>query len=416
MQQHDGMQDTRETEMTDSGPRVISEAEKQQRITADMKRRIGGGPILGGILLVLVLLVAVAVGLHARVQAAAALASSTSQNAVPDVAVTTPQQQVTPFALVLPADTQAYTDTPIYARTSGYIKAWYTDIGTQVHKGQVLAIIESPEVDQQVDQARFDLATAEANLHMAQITARRWQRLLAKKAVSQQEADQNESNLKASQSTVAAAQANLGRLEQLQGFEKIYAPFSGVITQRNIDIGSLIQAGNSNSPGAQLFHLDAIDKLRMYVPVPEVYVKDIRNGDRVQVTADEYPNEAFYGTVVRNADSINLQTRTLNVEVDVDNRGHKLLPGQYAFVHFLIPPSHGSATLPSNTLLFRSQGLRVAIVKDGRVHLVPIQIGHDYGATVEVISGLQPQDQVITNPPDSIAEGEQVHVVQGFGS
>ncbi len=415
MQQHDGMQDARESEMTGAGHRTISEEENQKRMTADMRRKLGRGPILGGILLVLVILVAMAAGLHARARAEASLASTTRQSAVINVAVSTPQQP-TIQPLVLPADTQAYVDTEIYARTSGYIKKWYTDIGAQVYKGQILALIESPEVDQEVDQARSQLATAEANLHIAQITAERWEKLLAKNAVSRQEADQNESNLKASESNLAAAKANLGRLLQLQEFEKVYAPFNGVITQRNIDIGSLIQAGNDNLPQAQLFHLDAIDTLRLYVPVPEVYVSDIHHGDRVEVTTDEYPNEKFYGTIVRNSDAINMQTRTLNVEVDVSNRDHKLLPGQYAFVHFMIPPAKSSMMLPSNTLLFRTHGLRVGVVRDGRVHLTPIVIGRDYGATVEVTSGLQPQDQVILNPPDSLAEGERVRIVQGSGS
>ena len=283
-------------------------------------------------------------------------------------------------------------------------------------KGQLLAVIESPEIDQEVVQARSDLATAKANQQMARITAERWKRLLAKNAVSQQETDQNESNLKTSQSALAAANANLGRLEQLQGFERVIAPFSGVITQRNVDIGSLIQAGNSNTPQAQLFHLDAINKLRLYVPVPEVYVSDIHNGDRVEVTADAYPNEKFYGTVTRNSEAINLETRTLNVEVDVENPAHKLLPGQYAFVHFMIPPAKSAMMLPSNTLLFRTHGLRVGVVSNGKVQLVPVTISHDYGAKVEIVSGLEPQEQVILNPPDSLAEGERVRVVKGFGS
>lgn len=416
MQRDDGMHNAEESEVTEAGQHGISELENQKSMAVDMRRKLGRGPIIGGVLLVLAVLVAVAVGVHSRVRAESALASATSQSSVLDVAVTTPQQQVKPFALVLPADTQAYIDTPIYARTSGYIKAWYTDIGARVHKGQILAIIESPEVDQEVKQARSQLAAAEANLHIAKVTAERWQKLLAKNAVSRQQADQNESNLKASESMLAAAKANLGRLQQQQGFEKVYAPFSGVITQRNIDIGSLIEAGNSNTPQAQLFHLDAINRLRLYVPVPEVYASDVHRGDRIEVTADEYPNEKFYGTVVRNASAINLQTRTLNVEVDIENRDHRLLPGQYAFVHFMIPPSHGSMTLPSNTLLFRTRGLRVGVVRDGRVHLVPVQIGRDYGATLEIISGLQPQDRVIMNPPDSIAEGERVKIAQGFGS
>lgn len=421
MQHHDemdnpGLRDARESEVDLTGHHVISEAENRKRVAADMGRRLGRGVAVGGFLLALALLVAIGFGVESRVKADARLAAATRENAVIDVAVTTPGQQSSSYALVLPADTQAYIDTPIFARTNGYLKKWYADIGTYVEKGQLLAVIESPEVDQEVDQARSDLATAKANLQMARITAERWKSLLAKKAVSQQETDQNESNLKTSQSALAAAKANLGRLERLQGFEKIIAPFSGVITQRNVDIGSLIQAGNSSTPQAQLFHLDAINKLRLYVPVPEVYVSDIHNGDRVEVTADAYPNEKFYGIVTRDSEAINLQTRTLNVEVDVDNPAHKLLPGQYAFVHFMIPPTKSAMMLPSNTLLFRTHGLRVGVVRNGRVQLVPVTISHDYGAKVEIISGLKPRDQVVLNPPDSLAEGEPVRIVKGFGS
>jgi len=411
-----GTRDARESEMTDTGHHAVPDAEVKEHLELDQNRKLGLLPILVGGVAALLLLGWIALGLHARVLAEAKLSAATQKSAVLDVAVTTPAQQAKPMALMLPADTQAYIDTPIYARTSGYLKQWYADIGTPVHKGEVLAVIQAPELDQQVDQARSDLATAQANLNIASITAERWQKLLAKNAVSQQEADQNESNLKAGESTLAAAKANLGRLLQLQGYEKVYAPFSGVITARNVDIGSLIQAGDSNSPQAQLFHLDAIDKLRMYVPVPEVYVSAIHDGAHVEVTADAYPDQKFQGTVVRNSDAINMATRTLNVEVDVDNRDHKLLPGQYAFVHFQIPPSKGSMMLPSNTLLFRGQGLRVGVVRNGRVQLVPVQVGHDYGATVEIVSGLAPDDQVVLNPPDSLAEGEPVQVVKGFGA
>lgn len=421
MQQHDdrdnpGIQDARESEIDPAGHHAIPEAEDRRRIIAHTKRRLGRGFVLGGILLALVLLAAIAAGLDSRLHTNIALASATKQSAVIDVAVTTPRLQARPYALVLPADTQAYMDTPIYARTSGYIRKWYTDIGTYVRKGQLLAVIESPEVDQEVSQARSNLATAETNLRMARITADRWQKLLLKNAVSKQTTEQNESNLKASESTLAAAKANLHRLETLQRFEKVRAPFSGYITQRNIDIGSLIQAGNNGASQVALFHLAAINTLRLYVPLPEVYVSDIHHGERVEITSDAYPNEKFYGTVVRNAEAINLETRTLKVEVDLDNQNHKLLPGQYAFAHFMIPPSRNSLMLPSNTLLFRTHGLRVGVVKNGRVRLVPIRIGHDYGASIGVISGLNPRDQVVLNPPDSLAEGEQVRVVKGFGS
>ncbi|MCL5263128.1 MAG: efflux RND transporter periplasmic adaptor subunit [Acidobacteria bacterium] len=419
MQQQDGMpgqgtRDARESELSTEGHHPVSDTEVREMVAADRQRKFARWPLLGGGLLMLVLLAAIAIELHSRGVAEERLAASTTRSAVLDVAVTRPKQQVHPLPLVLPADTQAYIDTPIYARTDGYIKKWYTDIGAQVHKGEVLAVIEEPELDQQVDQARSNLATAQANLYIARITAERYTKLVVKNAVSKQGTDQAVSNLKAQISNLAAAKANLRRLEQLQSYETIYAPFSGVITQRNIDIGSLIQAGNSNTPGSQLFHLDAINELRLYVPLPEVYVSAIHIGEQVPVTSDAYPNELFHGTIVRTSDSINLTTRTLNVEVDVNNRDHKLLPGQYAFVHFGIPAAKGAMLLPSNTLLFRTHGLRVGVVKDGRVQLVPIKIGRDYGAQVEVISGLSPSDQVILNPSDSLAQGERVRIVKGF--
>lgn len=262
-------------------------------------------------------------------------------------------------------------------------------------------------------QAQSDLATAQSNQEIAQITAERWTKLLAKNAVSKQETDQAMSDFRGRQSALSAAQANVMRLQQLQGFEKIYAPFDGVITARNIDIGSLIQAGDSNSPRAELFHMAATDKLRLFVPVPEVYANQVRNGSQVAVTSDAVPDTKFTGTIVRNSDAIDISSRTLNVEVDVVNTEHKLLPGQYAFIHLPIPPSVSSMTLPSGALLFRGEGLRVGVVRDGRVQLVPVQIGHDYGAKVEITSGLAAQDQVILNPPDSLAEGERVNVEKG---
>ncbi|HEX4022377.1 MAG TPA: efflux RND transporter periplasmic adaptor subunit [Acidobacteriaceae bacterium] len=391
------------------------ESQSSAPIVLDTNGKIGRGPIIGGILVALVLVVFILVGIRSRVHAEEKLSSTTKQESILSVAVTTPGQRTQPLEITLPANTQAYIDTPIYARTSGYLLHWYADIGTHVQKGQVLADIQTPELDQQVDQAQSDLATAQANFEIAQITAERWEKLLAKNAVSRQEADQATSDLSARRSSLSAAQANLRRLQQLQSYEKVYAPFDGVITARNVDIGSLIQAGDSNSPQAQLFHMAATNKLRLFVPVPEVYANDARNGNRVDVTSDADPNEKFYGTIVRNSDSIDLSTRTLNVEVDVNNENHKLLPGQYAFVHLLIPPSSSSLTLPSNTLLFRAEGLRVGVVKNGRVQLVPVQIGHDYGAKVEIIAGLSPHDQIILNPSDSLTQGERVQVMKGDG-
>jgi RND family efflux transporter MFP subunit len=379
----------------------------------DPRRKLGWGPMVAGILAAVVLAILIVVGILTRVHAEATLARTTRQDAVLSVAVTTPMQGAAAQEITLPANTQAFIDTPIYARTSGYLRKWYADIGTHVHSGQLLAEIDTPELDQQVHQAQSDLATAQSNEKIAQITAERWTKLLAKNAVSKQETDQAMSDFSGRQSALAAAESNVMRLQQLQGFEKIYAPFDGVITARNIDIGSLIQAGDSNSPRAELFHMASTDKLRLFVPVPEVYTNQVRNGSHVAVTSDAVPDTKFTGTIVRNSDAIDISSRTLNVEVDVVNAEHKLLPGQYAFIHLPIPPSVSSMTLPSGALLFRGEGLRVGVVRDGRVQLVPVQVGHDYGAKVEITSGLAPQDQVILNPPDSLSEGERVNVEKG---
>ncbi|HXP07878.1 MAG TPA: efflux RND transporter periplasmic adaptor subunit [Acidobacteriaceae bacterium] len=382
-------------------------------VEIDPQRKLGRGPIVAGILAALLLGILIVVGILTRVHAEAALANTARQDAVLSVAVTTPVQGAAAQEITLPANTQAFIDTPIYARTSGYLRKWYADIGAHVHSGQLLAEIDTPELDQQVRQAQSDLATAQSNQEIAQITAERWTKLLAKNAVSKQETDQAMSDFRGRQSALSAAEANVKRLQQLQGFEKIYAPFDGVITARNIDIGSLIQAGDSNSPRAELFHMASTDKLRLFVPVPEVYTNQVRNGSHVAVTSDAVPDTKFTGIIVRNSDAIDISSRTLNVEVDVVNTEHKLLPGQYAFIHLPIPPSASSMTLPSGALLFRGEGLRVGVVRDGRVQLVPIKIGHDYGAKVEITSGLAAQDQVILNPPDSLADGERVAVEKG---
>jgi RND family efflux transporter MFP subunit len=311
--------------------------------------------------------------------------------------------------IALPGNTQAFNDTPVYARTSGYVNRWYVDIGAHVRQGQLLAVIETPELDQQLQQARADLDNAEANLHIAQITAARWQHLLETDSVSHQETDQAVSDLRSKEALVNANQANVERLEQLQAFERVVAPFDGVITARNTDIGALVQADNSGPK--ELFHIAAIQKLRVYIPVPEVYAESVKTGDNVKLTFDAFPREAFTGTVVRNADAIDVASRTLNVEVDVDNPSGRLLPGAYAFVHLRVPPSTGAVTIPSNTLLFRSEGLRAGVVRDGHVELAPISIGQDYGSAVEVLSGLTLHDAVIVNPSDSLADGAAVQVV-----
>jgi RND family efflux transporter MFP subunit len=411
--QDEAMMDTREGGVATEGSDPEHGTQTAPPIVLDPTAKLGRAPIIGVVIAALLLGIFIAIGIHSRVHAEEKLSSNVQQSLALSVAVTTPSQGAGPLEITLPANTQAYIDTPIYARTNGYLRKWYADIGTRVHRGQILAEIETPELDQQVEQAQSDLATARANQQIAQITAQRWEKLLAKNAVSRQEADQATSDFSARQSALSSAQANLRRLEQLQGFEKIYAPFDGVITARNVDIGSLIQAGDSSSPRAELFHMASTDKLRLFVPVPEVYASAARSGDRIAVTSDAAPNQKFTGTIVRNSDSIDIANRTLNVEVDVLNSDHKLLPGQYAFVHLPIPPSNSSMTLPSNTLLFRAEGLRVGVVRHGRVELTPVEIGHDYGAKVEITAGLKPQDQVILNPSDSLAQGEPVQIEKG---
>jgi RND family efflux transporter MFP subunit len=360
---------------------------------------------------VVVLVTAFAIfhGIHSRVEAEAALQQVARASATPVVEVVHPKVGIDGQEMALPGNAQAFDDTPIYARTSGYVEHWYVDIGAHVRQGQLLALIQTPELDQQLEEARADLKTAQANLEIAQITATRWQNLLKTNSVSQQETDQAVSDLSAKRALVDSNKANVDRLEQLQAFERVIAPFDGVITARNTDIGALIQAGDNSAP-KELFHLASIRTLRVYVPVPEVYAAYVRNGESVKVTLDAFPNKDFAGTVVRSSDAIDLNSRTLNVEVDVDNPADQLFPGAYAFVHLKVPASEGSVTLPSNALLFRSEGLRVGVVHDGHVVLTPITIGQDYGSAVEVLSGLTPGDAVIVNPADSLANGAAVHV------
>lgn len=348
-------------------------------------------------------------GIRSRAQAEARLAHVTRLSAVPSVSVVYPRDGSAGEDIALPGNTQPYIDTPIYARTSGYLKSWYFDIGAHVRKGQLLATIETPELDQQLDQARAQLKNAQANLQLAQITAARWQHLLRTNSVSQQETDQAVSDLASKQALVSSNEANVRRLEQLQAYENIYAPFDGVITQRNTDLGDLIQAGE-NSPPRELFHLSSVSTLRVYIPVPEVYSEAIKTGEKVTLTLDEYPGQKFVGTLVRNSDAIDPATRTLNVEVDVANPDGRLRSGAYVFVHLTVPPVNGAVTIPSNTLLFRSEGLRVGVVRNGRAQLVPISIGHDYGSSVEVVSGLKPSDAVIVSPADSLENGQPVEI------
>jgi len=370
---------------------------------------VGPALLLGLAVVAGILVVGIYSGVRARSTTNAALGQAAADAAVSVVSVVSPTSSAPTQEILLPGTTQAFTDAPIFARTNGYVKGWYFDIGAHVKQGQLLAEIETPEVDQQLEQARADLETAQANLRQAQITADRWRALLETDSVSKQETDQAVSALSAMKATVDSNAANVRRLKQLQAFEKIYAPFDGVITARNVDIGVLINAG-SNTSGRELFHMTAIHTLRVFVAVPEVYSRAARPGSTASLTLDEFPGRSFKGTLVRNANTIDPVSRTLLVEVDVDNPTGELLPGAYVFVHLELPKQAASTTVPANALLFRAEGLQVAVVREGRAQLVPVTIGRDYGTTVEIVAGLEPTDQVIVSPSDSLTSGTRVRI------
>ncbi len=363
---------------------------------------------------VLVLGFVIYTGIHARATAESNLVQATDQSSLPTVAVVHPTSSGSAAQeIVLPGNVAAFIDTPIYARTSGYLKAWYADIGARVKQGQLLATISSPEVDQQLLQARADVVTAQTNAGLAQANATRYQGLLRQNAVTQQDTDTFVSQAQATSSVVKAAQANVRRLEEMQSFEKIYAPFDGVITARNTDIGSLVAAGENSAP-QELFHLAAIRKLRVFVSVPEADSQSVRTGAVETLTFDEFPGQLFRGVIVRNANAIDPASRTLNVEIDVDNPQGQILPGAYAFVHFkLLQKERGQAEsliVPADTLLFRAEGLRVGVVRNGVAQVIPVTIGRDYGSKVEIVQGLSPSDDIILNPADSLVSGTAVRV------
>jgi RND family efflux transporter MFP subunit len=383
----------------------------QPSVSAPRRRR-GALTVALAAGLLLLLAGSIAWGIRARLRADAALKQTTARDADPVVNVVYPKRGASTEEIVLPGNTQAFTDSPIYARTSGYLRKWYFDIGSRVKQGQLLAEIETPEVDERLRQARADLETAKANLGIAEVTAERWQRLWATKSVSKQETDQFVSNAKAMKATVESNIANVRRLEQLQSFEKVYAPFDGIVTARNIDVGTLIDAG-ANPQSRELFHMTAIHTLRVFVAVPEVYAQAGQPGTLASLTLDEFPGRSFRGHVVRTSNSIDPAARTLLVEVDVDNPNGELLPGAYVRVHLPVPGAAQAVTIPANTLLFRSEGLRVGVVRNGRAELVRIKIGRDYGDAVEVLTGLNPGDAVITNPSDSLTSGTPVRIQTG---
>ncbi len=360
----------------------------------------------------IVVLVAVVVlaayGIFTRHHADAVLADTTTELAKPSV-IALPAKPGSPIdSFVLPGNVTAFTDSPIYARTSGYLKKWYFDIGAPVKKGALLAEISTPELDQQLAQAEADLATAETNAKNSHVQADRYKGLVTSDAVSKFDTDTFVTQEKAANTAVQSAQANVQRLKELQSFEKIYAPFDGVVTARSIDTGQLITEGSTQ----ELFHMQAVSTLRVYANVPQIYTPSIKRGEKIDLTFPEYPGKTFTGTLVRTADAIDPANRTLLVEIDVDNRAGTLLPGSQAQAHFKAPAVGQSFIVPASALIFRHEGMRIGTVVNGSTaHLVPVTIGEDDGATVQVIAGLNAEDKVIQDPPDSLIEGELVRVV-----
>ncbi len=361
------------------------------------------------LILLIVALSLAAWGEVSRVRARASLGRQTAAAAIPTVVTVSPNRTPLGEELVLPGTVQAYIEAPIYARTSGYLKDWRTDIGTQVTKGQLLGEIDAPEVDQQLSQAEADLATARANESLSNTTNVRWKGLLATESVSRQDADEKAGDAAAKKAAADSAAANVARLRELESFKRVVAPFSGVITARNTDIGALINAGQS--AGTELFRIADTHKLRIYVQVPESYAAATRPGLDAELRFSEQPNKTFTAKTVRTSNALDPTLRTLQVELELDNANREVFPGAYAEVHFKLPASAQSLRLPANTVLFRAAGLQVATI-DGQKHvkLKSIVQGRDFGSTIEILSGLEPDEVVILNPPDSLTDGVLVRI------
>ncbi len=388
----------------------VDEREQQQYERHRHTRRKG---YLLAAVLGLVFVIIAAVGIILRLSERRALAKETEEIAVPTVEVVHPAAEPPQSELELPSTLQAYIESPIYARTMGYLGHWYKDIGSRVKKGELLADIETPEVDQELMQARAARDQATAQLKLAQSSAKRWENLQKMDAVSQQETDERSSSYIQGEASLNAAQANLRRLEQLESFKHIYAPYSGVITTRNTDVGALVNSGNTG-PNQELFIVAQIDPVRIYVNVPEADSPSIHKGVQVDIQVPELVGEHFTGSVVRTAEAIDPATRTLNTEIDVPNPKGRLLPGSYAQVHLKLNQQVQRLTVPSNALLFRAEGARAAVVGAGsKVELRPVAIGRDFGNTVEILSGLEQSDAVVVSPSDSLENGQVVRIAQG---
>ena len=350
-------------------------------------------------------------GIASRLIARAALEGEAASAAIATVTTVKPIQGPASDTLVLPGTVQAFYEAPIYARTSGYLKAWHTDIGTTVKKGQLLAEIDAPEVDQQLRQAQADLATAQANYELARTTNERWKGLLATESVSQQDADQRAGDAAAKAAARQSAAANLARLADLESFKRVVAPFDGVVTQRNTDVGALINAGQN--PGSALFRVADTHRLRIYVSVPQAYAAAIQPGLTAGLVFADRPAQRYSASVASTARALDASSRTLQVELQIDNAKGELLPGSYAQVYFTLSAGANTLRVPVNTVLFRAQGLQVATLDpEHRVHLKSITQGRDFGTEIEVLTGLDAADTLVVNPPDSISEGAAVRVAQ----
>ena len=385
----------------------LATASAPQQVSTPRRRSSIGFIAIG---VVILLYVSGMVAVISRANEHRELVSDTNRLAIPSVTVVQAKGESASEELILPATVQAYIESPIFARTNGYLQKWYQDIGSRVTKGQLLADIDTPEVDQELLQARAARQQVSAQLELAKVSSDRWANLRKSDSVSQQEADQQSSAYTQAQANLAAADANVRRLEQLESFKHIYAPFSGVLTKRNIDVGALVNSGNGGA-NREMFDVAQIDPLRVYVSVPQTNAADIHRGQKAHVELNEFPGQKFEGTVVRTADSIDPATRTLLTEIDVPNRQGTILPGAYAQVHFGVKVSGTHLTVPGNALLFRGEGPRAAVVgSDNHVHLNPVIIGRDYGTSVEILSGVSESDKIVLNPPDSLEEGEQVQI------
>jgi RND family efflux transporter MFP subunit len=378
------------------------------------RQRAEGAALMWVLIAIGVALLAVVLlfGIMPRLEARDALKKESQSLNVPSVSVTKPKTRDGAQELVLPGNIQPFMDAPIYARTTGYLKRWHADIGAHVKAGQLLAEIDTPEIDDQLQQARADLATATANYQLSEKTAARWQQLLVTDSVAKQEADEKMSDAQAKKAVLEGARSNVSRLEKLQSFKKIYAPFAGVVTARNTDVGALIDAG-SNGTGRELFHVAAIDKLRVYVNVPQAYSRVTVPGTPAELTLGEFPDRRFAGKVVRTSNAIDAATRTMLTEVALDNPKGELMPGAYAQVHIKTQSGKPALIVPINTLLFRPEGMQLAVVtSDQKVALAKVVLGRDFGTEVEIISGIDANANVIVNPSDSLITGTPVRVIK----